>query len=213
MSLYYKVPKSQFGIWITNFQTVAAANAAALGLDPAELTSISNAKTEFNNALAAQETARAASIGATALADQEWGQALDLVASFNAQFQAIPGISPELLAELGLNVPGGGGGTVPVYAPSDLGVLGCSNGINTLKWSRNGNESGTVYVIEAAYDGTSDWQIVDNSTRTKYSHTGQEPGRFVRYRVIAQRGTTKSGPSNTASVYDPDQGTSLSIAA
>lgn len=213
MSVYYNVPKSQFGAWITNFQTVAAANATALGLDPAELTSISDATTEFNNSFAAQETARAAAIGATALADQGWRQALDLVASFNAQFQAIPGISPELLAELGLSVPGGGGGTVPVYAPSDLSALGCSDGINTLKWNRNGNESGTVYVIEAAYDGTSDWQIVDNSTRIRYSHSGQEPGRFVRYRVIAQRGATKSGPSNTAAVYDPSQGASLGIAA
>lgn len=213
MASYYSIPKSQFGAWITNFQTVAAANAAALGLDPAELTSISDAKTQFNNAFAAQEAARAASIGATGLADQEWRQALDLVAAFNAQFQAIPGISPELLGELGLNVPGGGGGSVPVYTPSDLSALGCSNGVNSLKWKRNGNEGGTVYVIEAAYDGTNDWQIVDNATRTKYDHTGQEPGRFVRYRVTAQRGTTKSNPSGTASVYDPNQGTSFEAAA
>jgi hypothetical protein len=212
MSTYYNVKKAQFGPWITNFATVCAANVSALELNPAELAEINSATSQFNAALAAQQTARAAAIGATALADQEWAEAKAVVGKFNAMFQAIPGISPELLGELGLTVPGGGG-TVPVYSPSELSALGCSNGVNTLRWNRNGNESGTIYVVEAAYDGTSDWQIVDNVTRAKFDHADQEPGRFVRYRVFAQRGSTKSAPSGTASVYDPGAPSSLSLAA
>lgn len=199
---YYNIPKSNFGAWMANFQTVAAANATALGLDTAELLEISTAKSQYEAAFANQESARAAAKGATALCDQEWGDALATVSKFNAMIQAIPGISPELLGELGLNVPGGGG-SIPVFSPTNLSALGCSNGVNTLKWDRNGNESGGTYVIEAAYDGTNTWQIVDTSTRTKFDHTNQEPGRFVRYRVYAQRGQSKSNPSGTASVYDP----------
>ncbi|MCC6403424.1 MAG: fibronectin type III domain-containing protein [Fimbriimonadaceae bacterium] len=213
MPSFYQVKKSAFGAWITNFHTVASANATPLGLSPADLTLITNTKTEFVNSFNAQESARAASIGATAMCDQEWGDAVAIVSGFNARFQAIAGISPELLGELGLNVPGGGGGSIPVFAPSDLSGLGCSNGVNQLKWSRNGNESGTVYVIEAAYDGTNDWEIVDNSTRPKFDHTGQTPGRFVRYRVFAQRGTTKSNPSGTVSIYDPGAAGTMSLAA
>jgi hypothetical protein len=212
MSVYYRVKKAQFGPWMTNFSTVCAANALALGMDPGELNEVSTAATQFNAAYLAQEAARAAAIGATALADQEWAEAKAIVGKYNAMFQAIPGISPELLGELGLTVPDGGG-TIPVYVPTDLSALGCSNGVNTLRWKRNGNESGTIYVIEAAYDGTNDWQIVDNSTRPKFDHANQEPGRFVRYRVYAQRGATKSAPSGTASVYDPAGTTALSLAA
>ncbi|MGE0000752.1 MAG: hypothetical protein AB7F50_03170 [Fimbriimonadaceae bacterium] len=212
MSTYYNVKKVEFGPWISNFSTVCAANAAALELNPAELTEISTATSQFNAAITAQQTARANAIGATALSDLEWAEAKAVVGKFNAMFQAIPGISPELLGELGLTVPGGGG-SVPVYMPSELSALGCSNGVNTLRWQRNGNETGTIYVVEAAYDGTSDWQIVDNVTRTRFDHADQEPGRFVRYRVFAQRGSTKSAPSGTASVYDPGNSNSLSLAA
>ena len=206
--IYYRVPKSQFQAWMANFQSVAAQNALPLQLDPAELSELATTNTQFAAAFNAQETARAAAKGATAFCDQEWNEALAVVSKYNALFQAIPGISPDLLGELGLTVPGGGG-TVPVYSPTNLSALGCSNGVNTLKWDRNSNESGTTYVIEAAYNGTNTWQIVDTATRTKFDHTDQTPGQFVRYRVYAKRGQTKSNPSGTASVYDP--GMSLTV--
>ncbi|MGE4216574.1 MAG: hypothetical protein AB7F50_05925 [Fimbriimonadaceae bacterium] len=191
---------------------MSAGHAAALGLDPGELAAISDAKDDFVAAFASQEAARAVSIGATARADQEWRRSLDLVSSFNAQFQAIPGISPELLGELGLTVREEGG-SIPVFAPGELSALGSSNGVTSLRWQRNGNEAGTIYMIEVAYDGTSDWHLVDATTRPRYDHADQVPGRFTRYRVYAQRGSTKSPASNTAAVYDPPAGRSLAAAA
>ncbi|MBS1715827.1 MAG: fibronectin type III domain-containing protein [Armatimonadetes bacterium] len=208
MPTYYHTKKSNFAAWMANFQSVAAANALALQLDVSELSEIAAANTQFAASFSAQETARAAAKGATALCDQEWSEALAVVAKYNAQFQAIPNINPALLGQLGLNVPGGGG-TVPVFAPSDLSATGSSNGVNALRWNRNGNESGTTYVIEASYGESGAWQIVDNSSRTKFDHDGQTPGQFVRYRVYAQCGATKSAPSGTASVYDPGAGLSL----
>ncbi|MBS1712734.1 MAG: fibronectin type III domain-containing protein [Armatimonadetes bacterium] len=207
--VYYRAPKTQFQAWMANFQSVAAAHAAALRLDADELLELSTTNTRFAASFDAQETAHAAAKGATALCDQERSEALAVVAKYNAQFHAIPGISPDLLGELGLTVPGGGSGTIPVFTPLDLSATGSSNGVNSLKWKRNGNVSGTMYVIEASYDGTNTWAIVDTSTRTKFEHADQVPGRFVRYRVYAKRGQKKSNPSGTASVYDPGQGLSL----
>lgn len=204
MATYYDTKKSNYGAWMKNFDTVAAANAVALGLSAGDLTEISNAATNFDVAFANQEAMRDAAKGATALCDQEWSDAMAVASKFNAKFQAIPGISPELLAQLGLNVPSGSG-TVPVYDPIDLSAFGASNGVNTLRWKRNGNESGTVFVIETSYGSSNTWQIVDTTTRTKFEHIDQVPGVFVRYRVYARRGTTSSNPSNTASVYDPEQ--------
>lgn len=203
MSTYYNKTKYQFAPWMQNFVTVATANAVALSLDPTEVAEITTANTNFSSSLDAQEAARAQSLGATAFCDAKWEAALAIVSKYNAQFQAIPNISPELLGDLGLTVPGGGGGTIPVYAPTELSALGTSNGINSLKWKRNGNASGTIYVIEAAYGDGGEWQMVANSTRTRFDHSGQTPGQFVRYRVSAQRGSLVSAPSNTASVYDP----------
>lgn len=200
---YYNTPKSNFGAWMANFNTVCAANAVALGLDIGELAEISGATTQFANAFTAQETARAAAHGATSFCDQEWSEALAVAAKFNAQFQAIPNISPLLLGQLGLTVPSGGGGTIPVFEPTNLSAFGSSNGVNALKWNRNGNADGTTFVIEAAYGDSNTWTIVDTTTVSKYNHANQTPGAFVRYRVIAQRGSTKSAPSGTASVYDP----------
>lgn len=200
---YYNTPKSNFAAWMANFNTVCVANAATLGLDPAELAEISGANTQFANAFNAQETARNASLGATALCDQEWSEALAVAAKYNAQFQAIPGISPLLLGQLGLSVPSGGGGTIPVFEPTNLSAIGYSNGVNSLRWNKSGNEGGTTYVIEASFGDGGTWTIIDTTTVTRYDHQGQTPGEFVRYRVIAQRGQTKSAPSNTASVYEP----------
>ena len=126
---YYNQKKSTFGAWMANFSTVAAGNSAALGLSPADLTEISGANTAFANAFTAQETARAAALGATAFCTQKWDAALDTAAKFNAKIQAIPGISPLLLGQLGLNVPGTPG-TVPVYQPTNLSAFGSSNGVN-----------------------------------------------------------------------------------
>lgn len=204
MPTYYQTKKSNFGAWMANFNSVAAANALDLGLSAGELTEISTTNTSFANAFSNQEAMKDAAKGAIALCDQEWSDALLVVGKYNAQFQAIPGISPELLGQLGLTVPSGGG-TVPVFDPIDLSAIGSSNGVNSLRWKRNGNQSGTVYVIEVSYGNSLSWQIVDTTTRKKFDHPDQTPGNFVRYRVIARRGTTSSNPSNTASVYDPEQ--------
>lgn len=189
---------------MANFNTVCAANPVPLGLDPAELTEISNADSQFSSAFTAQEAAKNTADGAIALCTQEWEEAKAVVAKYNAQFQAIPGISPLLLGQLGLNVPSTPG-AIPVYEPINLSAFGSSNGVNALKWNQNGNETGTTYVIEVSYGESNTWAIVDSTTRAKFNHVGQTPGVFTRYRVYAQRGETKSTPSGTASVYDPGQ--------
>jgi hypothetical protein len=203
---YYDAPKPAFVGWITNFATVATANAAALGLTPGDIADIASVKNTYVGAYEDQLAAISAAKGAVTECDQAWDAALTVVSKFNKIFQAKPGLSPELLAELGLTVPSADPSTVPVYVPSNPSAMGSSNGVNTLRWWRNGNSSGTTYVVEVDYDGLNDWAILDSTTRCKYEHGGQTPGRFIRYRVYAQRGTRKSFPSGTAAVYDPATG-------
>lgn len=201
MAAYYKLRDAQLRIWADNFYTVCSANAATLGLDLAELTSIDTARDQYVAALDNVAVARAMGLGATATKNTEKASLLDTIAVFANQFQSNPGVSQELIAELGLTVRGTGGGSVPLYPASGLTAVGCSDGLNRLKWAANGNESGTTYVIEAAFDGSVNWEYVDVSTSTRFDHTGQTPGRAVVYRIVATRSGFKAPPSNEAALY------------
>ena len=199
---YYKLSKPSFSVWLTNFATVVAANGDTLKVTAPQITGLQTLATNFSTAYGAQLAARAAATGATAEADAQWANALEVVSSYNAQFQAIPGISPELLGQLGLNTRTDPRHTIPVYTPIGLTATGLGNGVNDLKWSRNGNEEGATYLVEANFGAG--WQIIGTTSRPQFSHVGQQPGRYVQYRVSAQRGSkAPSAPSFPASVYSP----------
>jgi hypothetical protein len=84
----------------------------------------------------------------------------------------------------------------------DLSAKGASNGTNTLKFNRNGNKPGTIFLIEAKIGDAPDYIIVGTTTKTTFEHKGQKPGVKVVYRVRAQRGDDVSEPSNEAVVYE-----------
>lgn len=198
---YYHMSKPELRVMFNTLSTVAAANTGALGLSPAQLTEIQNQNTLFATSVTDQQNAQAAARGAVADCTTERADSIELIGRYAAMWKANPAVSDELIAQLGLPPRNQGGDHLPVFAPADLAALGCSNGVNSLKWNRNGNFSGVSYVIEAAYDGTTDWEIVDVSSLTKFDHADQVPGREVAYRVYARRRNIESAPSNTAIVY------------
>lgn len=198
---YYKMSKAELRAMMQTFTTVATANATPLGLSPAQISEIGGQNTLFNTSLNDQTAAQATARGAVADCTTERSDTIDLISRFAAIFKANPAISDELIAQLGLPPRNQGGDHLPVYDPTNLSALGCSNGVNELKWNKNGNFAGVTYVIEAAYDGTTDFEIIDLSTTTKFEHFDQTPGREVVYRVFARRRNIRSGYSNTAVIY------------
>jgi len=208
---YYQLTKPELKVMLQTFQTVALANAATLGLTPANLSEISGRNTAFGSSVSDQQNAQAAAKGAVADCTAERDTSITMIGKYNAIFQANPAVSDELIAQLGLPVRNGSGDHLPLYAPTELSAIGCSNGLNSLKWKRNGNLPGVSYVIEAAYDGTEDWEIVDVVSTIKFDHTGQTPGRPVAYRVFARRRNERSAPSGVASIYGNGSGQSQSL--
>lgn len=202
MATYYEVDKSQFQARMDVLSSGCASHALELGHDATILAEITGAMAEVQATFASQVTARAALIGATAASDDVWRLATAVAAKYNPVFQAMPDLSPELIASLGLKLPSRRRTAVPLRRPKDLSAFGSSNGTNSLRWDRNGSGRGAVYVIDSAYDGSGDREVVDIATRPKYEHRRQTPDRAVVYRVYTQRGQPKSGPSGTASVYD-----------
>jgi len=198
---FYALSKPELRTMMQNFTTVATANSVVLGLTPGQVLEIGGQNTLFNTSLNDQTAAQAAARGAVSDCTTERNDTVDLLSRFNGIFKANMAVSNELLALLGLPPRNQGGDHLPVFAPTNLAGLGCSNGVNALTWERNGNFPGVNYVVEAAYDGGTVWEIIDVVPTTKMDHFDQTPGREVAYRVYAKRRNIKSPPSNTAIIY------------
>lgn len=109
--------------------------------------------------------------------------------------------SNSLIEQSGFNLDDDIKSSNPPIQPLDLVVTGTSDGTNSLKWSRNGNKQGTLFVIEAKIGDSNDWSMVDVVTNSKYEHKNQTPGVKVNYRIKAKRGDSLSTASNSAMVY------------
>lgn len=198
---YLPAKDGDFRTWLNNFYTVCANNASTLGLTAAELTTIDAAASNFSAALDANLAAQSAARGARADKVDARADTTRTVRGFVREFQANPAVTDVLKGQLGITIPDTTRTKTPPNVPLDLTAAGWSNGVNTLKWNRNGNPQGTQFVIEARYGSSANWEFVDVTTKAKYDHEGQAPGRMVGYRVWAKRHEAKSGYSNEAVVY------------
>ncbi|MCC6402683.1 MAG: hypothetical protein IT207_01600 [Fimbriimonadaceae bacterium] len=207
---YFSLPDDQLAAWLTNFNTVAAANATPLGLDPAELTQISNAKTNFQNALNAKVAASATALAATSTKNQNRVTSLATIRVFVNGWYAAGNVSDNLLLQLGLVPHDQGGSSVPVFVPANLVCNPC-NVTNKLQWGRAGNAEGTNFVIEQMLPG-GQWTYLDSTTKTRYSVQDAVPGQQVSYRVYSQRGNDRSGYSNVVTAYGGGGGQQLQAA-
>jgi hypothetical protein len=184
--------------WLTNFATVAQANATALGLTAGQATTLGNTVKDFATGIDDVESARNAYRGAVQSKVNARFNATKLVRPYAQRWMNSGTIAESLLAELGLPITPH---TTSLEDPKELVAVGYSNGDNKLSWKRNGNRNGTVFVIEAKYGASTNWGQIDAVTSTRYTHSNQTPGTQVVYRVRARRGEAVSGYSNTAVVY------------
>ena len=190
-----------FSQWLQNFIAVANNNLPALSMTAADITALQAIRTDLDAKVTADTSAKEAAAAASA-ARKTSRKTANMQASFRSKaIVANPGISNSLKEQLGLNVPSPKTVTPPV-APASVSVQPFANGINALSWGRAGNRPNTQYVIEAKRSQNGAWQIVDVTTKTKYDHIAQTPGRQVLYRVKAKRGDLVSGYSTGAVAYE-----------
>lgn len=112
------------------------------------------------------------------------------------------GVSADKLAEINFEADDTGKSAVVPQTPLDLLVEGFSNGKNSLKWNRNGNKPGTIFIVEAKTGDETKFSIVGTTTKSNFDHKDQKPGVKQVYRVRAQRGDDFSDYSNEAVVYE-----------
>ena len=198
----YPSNDAEFAIWLANLINKATIHKAALKLTDEKLAALEAKLTLFSSNLAVKQQKKEESVGQTALVKDSRTDLNKEVGLLNKAIKSIDGIASSLIEEIGLNVNNSNSSNTTPSAPSDLVVTGTSDGINHLKFNRNGNRQGTTFIIEAKIGDSDQWIMIDAVTGSTYKHKNQTPGVKVQYRVKAKRGELQSGYSNSASVYD-----------
>lgn len=82
----------------------------------------------------------------------------------------------------------------------DLSAVPAVDGDVTLKWGRNGNATGVVFLVESQ-SGTGPWTFVQGTTRCRATLRGYAPGVTANFRVIASKNGVVANPSPVVPVY------------
>jgi len=200
--LIYPLNNADFLVWLVNFINIATANKAALDLSNDDLTELTGLQTSLEEKVNDNQAKHEAAQAATVAMQEERDEVNRKVSYYNKIFKADSGISNSLIESLGLNANTDGfTPTIPVE-PTDLVAEGRSNGINYLKFNRNGNKSAVNFIIEAKIGDSADYVFVAVTTKTRFEHKNQTPGVRVFYRVKAVRGDLESAYSNEAVIYN-----------
>ncbi|KAG8526090.1 uncharacterized protein KY384_000082 [Bacidia gigantensis] len=209
---YLPKGKTQLQAWLTNFGTVAGAQAVPLGLLPADLSALGAAQGTFNGSVAGVKTAKAALKSATQTELTATKTVNTTVRGIVRRIQANPAVTPTQKASLGINPRSAAKNHAPPVTPTGLTAEGFSTGVNALKWDRAGNKSNTIFVIQAQIGASLDWVEVGSKNATKFDHVGQTPGVKVAYRVLATRAGMASVPSPSVTLYGASTGVVLTLA-
>lgn len=191
----------EFTIFVENMLNQAELNKTILEFDAAKLTELTNDNIALKAKLLLlqnlQDTLDSEIKAAKTLRDKmnNGVEKLEIDADNNDN------VTDSLIELIGFDVKTQNSGSSGISVPTALLVNGTSDGINHLRFNRNGNRQGTNFIIEAKIDDSNTWVIIDVITNTKYDHKNQTPGVKIQYRVRAKRGDLESTPSNVAVVY------------
>lgn len=196
-----EVPKkdAQFANWAKKFADNAAVYATELNLTPEQVEALTESVEQFRDAYTESQAAKAMAAGKVNTKDLLRRACEDLIRPTARVINANPQIENLVKANLGISVTSHPTG--PVQPPTDLVAQGFANGVNKLSWNRNGNARNTTFLIEASYENSGTWHFVGVTNKTKFTHTGQIPGRQVVYRTFAARDDVRSGSSSWAMLY------------
>lgn len=112
------------------------------------------------------------------------------------QIQARPGVPNNLKEQLGLTVPDPTPTPSQPVPPTELSAKMSTTGLANIKWNRNSNISGTIFLVEFSNNYSTGWQIIGSTTKATYETPLLEPSGSNYIRVRAQKGELTSDPSN-----------------
>lgn len=175
-------------------------NKVVLGLSTTDLAEIASAattaQTQLNNWEAARTAARAArvtksnTLKSSRTVLSKWAKIfhgnLAVPDSVLSQLMLPPHASPRTITSPAQ--------PLALYADSD------GNGNIELRWKRNGNISGTTFLVEYRLTASASWSVLGSTTKAKYFHNSA-PGSYIEFRITAQRGDSASLPSTSVVLW------------
>lgn len=188
------IPEREFAVGLANFAAVCQEEATVLGLDEGDLAAIAQAATTLSSDLNAVTTARAAFQAAIAAKDEGKASAKALVSAFSRRFRANPSVPDDLLTRLRLAPHQTPPTDRTPTMPTELVATADGDGTIRLRWNRNGNIERTIFVVERREGPEEPWAMAGVTTRRSF-RTNSPPGRYVAFRVRAQRRGVTSGAS------------------
>ena len=201
MSDHRKLSNSSFRDLLNGIYTTGNGHAEEFGLTDELIDEAKARGGVIDSKITKQVTTKAASKAATTDLNLQRKSDNEFVSSLKIAMRAAK-VPADKFVAMGFDADDLTSSAIVVQSPVDLSVKGFSNGINALKFNRNGNKHGTIFLIEAKIGAATDWTIVGTTTKAGYEHKGQKPGVKVLYRIRAQRGEEVSEPSNEAVVYE-----------
>lgn len=202
--------EAQLQIWYNNFVQKCEKHEVVLDLDAEEFLEISNASTGLATELNAVKEAQTTYRSAVSEKNAVKSNSIAIARAYAKQFKANPNVSQSILQDLGVVATTTNN---PVTMVTNLTAVGCDNGVNSLKWSRNGNNPGTQFIVEYSIGNQTNWKFSGAPTRAEFDHENQIPGTFIWYRVTATRANNYSVPCPAVSVYGSSGDGELTLAA
>lgn len=191
---------------------VIIANAATLGVDPADIDALSAAYSSFNTSIGAAATAKANAKATVTAKNKNKQSARALLRQYAKIWRASPAVSDQLLNQLFLAPKSTPGTQTPPTTPTGLTFSATGNGQITLRWKRNGNRQGTTFLIQTSDSASGEWNTFEATTKTSFVYNGT-PGVAVWFRIIARRDGVSAAPTLPVSVWAGSGGNFLEVAA
>lgn len=207
-----RMPDAEFSTDLANFATVCGANQPALGLQPADLSEIQNASTNFTTELNDWTAAKASADNAKTVKDAQRTASRTVISKWAKIFRAKASVSDALLGQLMLAPHNPPASKTPPAQPFDLVANSDGNGNIVLRWNRAGNIQGTQFIIEYRAAANQAWSVLSSTTRASFATTWN-PGQYVGYRIIAKRNGQTSPACTPVVLWDGESMEALQLAA
>ena len=204
---YIPTSDGEFHAWLGNFVQYVAANTAALGATPAQVTSLQAVKTDWDTKYPYSTTAQVAAVSAVRAKDHSRGAIEDFIRPFVGMLQASTAVTDAQRDSLGITVRSGT--RTPVGAPSSKPIASIDTSqrlrhtiafVDELTPSSRAKPDGVqgceiwMKVGDPSPGGPNDVQYLALDTRTPYvtEFEAGDAGKTAYYmlRWISTRGET-----------------------
>lgn len=199
---------AELGDWLTNFTTAIAPHIAALGLQAADITPLTDAHAEFEGAVSEHIASQARAKGAVENKNRKRADLESIVRPLVRRINNHPTMTNEIRGVLGLNIPNGGrtrsmaGSDAPgMFLEARPGQVIVHFGTDPSNEMRNGKPSwarGCVIYRKRADE--TEFRMIAFDLASPYVDTVSGPAADLTYKV-AYRATRE----NDLGPYSPEQ--------